>query len=85
MHQGAYSVSVASSMVSRAREYSNHLLREQLVPGGPLDCDAAMIAAPSRPGLTVRGARDISLFHSSPWGAPRLRRIPCPANSDVRA
>jgi len=28
MYRGAYSVSVASSMVSRAREYSNHLLRE---------------------------------------------------------
>src|SRR5262249_19074020 len=30
------------------------------------------LAAPSKPGLTVREARDMSLFHSSTWGSTAL-------------
>src|SRR5262245_55764099 len=48
MYQGAYSVSVAASMMSRAREYSNHLLREHRSVGLSFHCRSGSLMRASK-------------------------------------
>jgi hypothetical protein len=48
MYQGAYSFSVASSMVSRAREYSNHRLREHRSVGLSFHCRSGSLMRASK-------------------------------------